>query len=169
MRLAFCRLDLVSLPYAVNAFKSKTCSMMFGTVRVQNYGHICGAREFASAVLQWFCFVLECRDTSHCCFPSVSYCPPANVCLLSDVSQESATPAFRRLYHAGKETELVMQFQIPEPTLWVAKGSSDRFQFELSTGTSTTFAERHLSCRPMAVRVLSFLPCKTLTDQPSGY
>ena len=71
------------------------------------------------------------------------------------VSQESATPAFRRLYHAGKETELVMQFQVPEPTLWVAKGSYDRFQFELRTGTSTTFAERHLSCRPMAVRVLS--------------
>ena len=64
------------------------------------------------------------------------------------VSQESATPAFRRLYHAGKETDLVMQFQVPEP---VAKGSYDRFQFELSTGTSTTCAERYLSCRLMAV------------------
>ena len=85
------------------------------------------------------------------------------------VSQKSATPAFRRLYHAGKETELVMQFQVPEPTLWVAKGSYGRFQFELSTGTSTTFAEWHLSCRPMAVRFLSFLQYKTLTNQPSGY
>ena len=147
MRLAVCRLDLVSLPYAVNAFRSKTCSVMFGTVRVQIYGHACGAREFASAVLQWFCFVLERKDTSHCCLPNVSYCPPANMCLFSNaqpadwyVSQESATPAFRRLYHAGKETELVMRFQVPDPTLWVAKGSYDRFQFELSTGTSTTFA-----------------------------
>ena len=75
------------------------------------------------------------------------------------VSQESATPAFRRLYHAGKETELVMQFQVPEPTLWVAKGSYDRFQFELSTGTSTTFAERHLSCRLMAVLSPFHLQC----------
>ena len=89
----------------------------------------------------------------------VSCCPPANVCLFSNaqpadwyVSQESATQAFRKLYHAGKETELVMRFQVPDPTLWVAKGSFDRFQFELSTGTSTTFAVRHLSCRLMAVQ-----------------
>ena len=78
----------------------------------------------------------------------------------------SATLAFRRLYHAGKEPELVMQFQIPEPTLWDAKGSYDRFQFELSTGTSTNFC-RTASFVPADGRLSPFhLQCRSLTDQP---
>ena len=175
MRLAVCRLDLVSSLYAVNAFESRPCSVVFGTVRVQ----------FLWPCL--WCTKICIRSASMVLFRSgmqghVTLLLPKRVVLSTCkrvplvrraagkyVSQESATPAYRRLYHAGKETELVMQFQVPEPTLWVAKGSYDRFQFELSTGTSTTFAERYLSCRPMAVRVLSFLQCKTLTDQPSGY
>ena len=104
----------------------------------------------------------------------VSYCPPAVVCLLSDVQpvntchRNQPRQRFEDFTTQGR-TELVMKFQVPEPTLWVAKGSYGRFQFELSTGTSTTFAERHLSCRPMAVRFLSCLQYKTLTNLPSGY
>ena len=142
--------------------------MVFGTVRVQICGHACGAREFASVVLRWFCFVLERRDTSHCCLPNVSYCPP-NVCLFSDapladcyVTQESATPAFRR---PGEKREPARRFQVPDPTLWVAKGSHSRFQLELSTGTSTTFAEWNLSCRLMAVPSPFHRQCRSLTDQ----
>ena len=37
---------------------------------------------------------------------------------------------------------------------------------ELSTGTSTTFAEWHLSCRLMAVQSPFHLQCRSLTDQP---
>ena len=161
MRLAVSGLDLVSSPYAVYAFKSKTCSVMFGTVRVQIYGHACGAREFASAGLQWFLFRAGTQGHVTLLLPKrvvLSTCKRVSLLRRAAgryVLQESATPAFRGLYHAGKETELVLQFQFPEPTLWVAKGSYDRFQFELSTGTSTTFAERHLLCRPMAVRELS--------------
>ena len=87
------------------------------------------AREFASVVLRWFCFVLERRDTSHCCLPNVSYSPPANVCLFSNaptadwyMTQESATSAFRRPYHAGEEPELARRFRVPGPTIWDAKG-----------------------------------------------
>ena len=81
-------------------------------IRCPAVPNACGAREFASVVLPRFCFVLERRDTSHCCLPNVSYCPPANMCLLSNappadwhVTQESATPEFRRPCHAGDEQE----------------------------------------------------------------
>ena len=138
--------------------------MVFRTVRVQMYGHACGAREFASVVLRWFSFVLERRDTSHCCLPNVSYSPPANVCLFSNappadwyVTQESTTSAFRRPYHAGEEPELARWLQALIHPLG-CEGRYSRFQLELSTGTSTTFAEWHLSCRLMAVQSQSFPP-----------
>ena len=80
--------------------------------------------------------------TRHTVPLNVSYCPPANVNLFSDaqpadsyVSQESATQACLRLYHAGKETELVMRFQVPDPTLWVQRA--------VMTGSSSNLARAH--------------------------
>ena len=141
-------------------------------IRCPAVPNACGAREFASVVLRRFCFVLERRDTSHCCLPNVSYCPPANVCLLSNappadwhVTQVSATPAFRKPCHAGEEPEPERRFQVPDPTIWDAKGGYSRFQLELR-GTSTTFAEWNLSCRLMAVLGPFHRQCRSLTDQP---
>ena len=109
-----------------------------------------------SSRIWWMrCFLFRpCRRDTR----SALYCPPANVCLLSNappadwhVTQVSGTPAFRKPCHAGEEPEPARRFQVPGPTIWDAKGSHSRFQLELSTGTSTTFAEWILSCRLMAV------------------
>ena len=114
--------------------------MVFGTVRVQIYGYACGAREFASAVFQWFRFGLERKDTSHCCFPSVSYCPPANVRLLSDA--QPADTCHRNSHASVSETLPRREgnrardaIQVPEPTLWVQKA--------VMTGSGSNFARAH--------------------------
>ena len=144
--------------------KSKPCSVVFGMVRVQICGHACSARGFASVVLRWFCFVLERRDMSHCCLPNMSYHPPANVCLFSNappadwhVTQKSATPAFRRPYHAGEEPELVRRFQVPDPTLWVAK------VFFCRTQLAYLSLARILST---SLNALAFATCRT--PRPNG-
>ena len=133
----------------------------FGTVRVRICGHACGAREFASVVLRWCCFVLERRDTSHCCLPKVSCCPPANVSLLSNAppadcyaTQESATPAFRR---PAEELEPARRFQVPDPTLWVAKGGHSWFPARTQHGHINHFC-RVESFVPAGGRTESFPP-----------